>query len=334
MTPKKVFVIAEAGVNHNGSLARAKEMVLAACEAGADAVKFQTFKSENLTRRSAPLADYQKKNAPQESSQRDMLKKLELSFEQHLELKGLCEKSGILFFSTAFDLESLDALSQLGLRLFKVPSGEITNLPYLEKMAALADQVIISTGMSTLDEVKEAVGVFLTAGRTKEQLTVLHCNTEYPTPFEDVHLRAMKAMGDQLGVSYGYSDHTLGIEVSVAAVALGATVIEKHFTLDRDLPGPDHKASLTPAELQALVSSIRHIELALGSDEKKPSPSELKNRSIARKSIVAARPIREGELFTAENLTTKRPGDGISPMLWHQLLQTKASRNYNEDDLI
>lgn len=331
---KRVFIIAEAGVNHNGNIEMARKLVDAAALAGADAVKFQTFKAENLAVRTAPMADYQKENAKSETSQFEMIKKLELTEEQHFMLKDYCTSKGIMFFSTAFDLESLDLLKELGLELYKIPSGEITNLPYLEKIAKIAKSVIISTGMCTSEEVHAAISALIKSGLQKEQLTVLHCNTEYPTPFQDVNLRAMKKLGDYLGTTYGYSDHTLGIEIPIAAVALGATVIEKHFTLDRNLPGPDHKASLEPQELKQMVMSIRNIELALGSDIKAPSQSEIKNRAIARKSIVAAKSIRKGELFTPSNLTTKRPGTGISPMKWYEIINTPASRDFMEDEQI
>jgi N,N'-diacetyllegionaminate synthase len=329
-----VFVIAEAGVNHNGEFELARRLVDVAVEAGADAVKFQTFKAEKLASRFAAMAEYQKKNTAKDESQVDMIKRLELSDDDHLRLQAYCRERGIMFFSTAFDLDSLDFLKSLGLDLFKIPSGEITNLPYLEKIARLAKDVILSTGMCDLADVQAAVQTLETAGLKRSAITVLHCNTEYPTPFHDVNLLAMPALGAALRTRFGYSDHTLGIEVPIAAVALGATVIEKHFTLDRTMSGPDHRASLEPAELKAMVRAIRHIESALGCVEKSPTASEIKNRAIARKSIVASRTIRQGEIFTAENLTTKRPGSGISPMRWYDVLGTKASRDYEEDELI
>lgn len=330
----RVFIIAEAGVNHNGDLERALRLVDAAAQAGADAVKFQTFQAESITSKAAPLATYQKKNGAEADSQFEMLKKLELSEQDHEVLRKYAQEKNILFFSTGFDIPSLHLLKKMGLSLFKVPSGEITNLPYLEVMAELAEEVIISTGMSSVHEVQDAVKVFLDRGFSKEDLVVLHCNTEYPTPFEDVHLRAMAQLGQTLGVRYGYSDHTLGIEIPIAAAALGAVVLEKHFTLDKNLPGPDHRASLDPNELKAMVEGIRRIEKALGQSEKKPSPSELKNIGVARKSIVTAKSIKKGDLFTTENLTTKRPGTGLSPMKWHAVLGTPALRDYEEDELL
>ena len=321
-------------MNHNGSLESAFRLVDVAAAAGADAVKFQTFKAEKLTSRSAPMADYQKANTGKSESQFEMLKKLELSEADHFKLRDYCKTKNIMFFSTGFDLESLDFLSTLGLKLFKIPSGEITNLPYLEKVAALSDQVILSTGMCTKEDVAAAVGALTKNGINKKDLTILHCNTEYPTPMSDVHLRAMAQLGADFGTHFGYSDHTLGIEVPIAAVALGARVIEKHFTLDRKLPGPDQCVSLEPNELAQMVSAIRNIETALGSMTKAPSPSEMKNIAIARKSIVASRPIKKGELFTEQNLTTKRPGTGVSPMRWHEIIGTTAIRDFQEDEQI
>lgn len=332
----KVLIIAEAGVNHNGSIENAIRLVDAAVDAGVDFVKFQTFKSEKLVSKSAKKADYQVANTGDEAeSQFEMLKKLELSHEQHEQLIKYCETKGVQFFSTAFDLESLQYLKDIGLDLVKIPSGEITNLPYLRKAATLFDKVIISTGMATMDEIKDAVQVFLNQGTSKDNISILHCNTEYPTPMEDVNLRAMLHIKKEIGTAVGYSDHTLGIEVPIAAVALGASVIEKHFTLDKKMVGPDHKASLEPLELKAMVSSIRNIEQAMsGSGIKEPSKSELKNKSIARKSIVADKPITKGVIFSEENITVKRPGNGVSPMRWDEIIGTKAIRDFEEDELI
>lgn len=329
-----VFIIAEAGVNHNGDLGLAKKLVEAAAEAGADAVKFQTFKAEAIVTASAPKANYQKDTTSAAESQYEMLKRLELSHNDFFALKEHCEKKNILFMSTPFDLESIDILVAMGLNILKIPSGEITNLPYLRKLGNLGKKLILSTGMSTLDEVKEAVEVLVKAGTPKDQLTVLHCNTEYPTPFEDVNLRVMKTLEHKFDVRVGYSDHTPGIEAPVAAVALGAKAIEKHFTLDKKMEGPDHKASLSPGELKHMVQSIRHIELALGKAEKKPTSSELHNRNIARKSIVAAGPIVKGEAFSESNLTVKRPGTGISPMKWDTIIGKSSPQNFKQDELI
>ena len=329
------IIIAEAGVNHNGSVDLAKRLIDAAAAAGVDYVKFQTFKTENLVSKSAKKADYQQKNMNSgDDSQFNMLKKLELSQEQHEELIGYCKSKGVKFFSTAFDLDSLDYLSSLQLGMWKIPSGELTNYPYIKKIALNREPVILSTGMSTMDEIREAISVLTKFGVSLDQITVLHCNTEYPTPMADVNLKAMQTIADEFGVKVGYSDHTQGIEVSIAAVALGATMIEKHFTLDRNMEGPDHKASLEPDELKAMVSAIRNIEIALGSSEKKVSKSEEKNRSAARKSIVAARNIDKDELLTEENIAIKRPGNGISPMRWEEVLGTKAIRSFKTDELI
>lgn len=331
----KTLIIAEAGVNHNGSVELAKQLIDAAAEAGVDYIKFQTFKTENLVSRQAVKAEYQKRNTGEtDDSQFSMLKKLELSPEQHFELMEYCRQKKIRFFSTAFDLESIDLLSELGLEMWKIPSGEITNYPYLKKIARQGKPVILSTGMSDLQDIANAMCVLEKYGIAHEQITVLHCNTEYPTPFADVNLRAMQTIGRQLGVKVGYSDHTPGIEVPIAAVALGATVIEKHFTLSRTLEGPDHKASLEPGELKAMVSAIRNIEMALGNGEKEVTESEAKNKAVARKSIVAAREIKAGELFTEENISVKRPGTGISPMEWENVLGQCASRDFQADDLI
>lgn len=327
-----VFVIAEAGVNHNGSLETAKQLIDAAKVAGADCVKFQTFVSENLVSQNAQKADYQKRETKGPDTQYDMLKKLELSFDDFVELKDYCKTKGIEFLSTAFDHDSIDFLDSLDMNYWKIPSGEITNLPYLIKIAKLGKTVILSTGMSTMDEVKAAYHTLNQYGAKK--IIVLHCTTEYPAPFEEVNLKAMKTIEQTLSVGVGYSDHTEGIEVAIAAVALGAVVIEKHFTLDRGMVGPDHKASIEPATLKTMVDSIRHIEVALGDGEKRLSKSEAKNIAIVRKTIVAKRPIEKGELFTEENLTVKRSGVGISPMKWFEVLGQKAIKDFNEDELI
>jgi len=299
-----------------------------------DILKFPTFKANKLSVPSAIMEDYQKNNIGQEESQFEMLKKLELTYEHHHVLQNYCASKGIKFFSTAFDLESISFLKTLGMGLWKIPSGEITNLPYLEKIGKFLEPVILSTGMADYVEVEDAIQVLLKAGLTKEQITVLHCNTEYPTPMSDVNLNAMRALGEKLGVRYGYSDHTMGIEVSIAAVALGAQVIEKHFTLNRNMIGPDHKASLEPNELKAMVSAIRNVEVALGQFDKKPSKSEIKNIAIARKSIVAKTDIGVGELFSEQNLTTLRPGTGVSPMRWYDFIGKKSNHSYKKDELI
>lgn len=332
---KKVLIIAEAGVNHNGSIELAKKLIDAAALAGVDYVKFQSFKAENLVSKDAKKAEYQKKNmADGDDSQFTMLKKLELSPEQHTELIAYCNEKGIKFFSTAFDLESIDFLASLKLGLWKIPSGEITNYPYLKQIALKKEPVILSTGMCDMTDINNAIQVLLKFGVTKEQITVLHCNTEYPTPMHDVNLNAMKAIADKFKINIGYSDHTKGIEVPIAAVALGATVIEKHFTLDKTMEGPDHKASLEPQELIAMTNAIRNIEMALGSGEKKVTSSEINNKSVARKSIVASQYIQVGDVLTESNLTVKRPGTGISPMLWENVLGTKATKSYQPDELI
>ena len=330
----RVLIIAEAGVNHNGSLKTAKQLVEVAAEAGANMVKFQTFSADRLVTTSARKADYQNQATDETESQHAMIRKLELSREIHEELIAYCKQCGIEFFSTGFDILSIDLLVDLGLEQFKIPSGEITNLPYLRHIGKLEKPVILSTGMANLGEIETALDVLETSGTSRDQATVLHCNTEYPTPMEDVNLRAMLSIRDALGVDVGYSDHTLGIEVPVAAVALGATVIEKHFTLDRTLPGPDHRASLEPYELKAMVRAIRNIEQALGDGIKRPSPSEAKNIPIARKSLVAAIAIQTGERFTETNLTAKRPGSGISPMCWDEILGRTANRDFEADELI
>lgn len=330
----KTLIIAEAGVNHNGSIDMAKRLIEAAAEAGVDYVKFQTFKSEKLVSRHAAKADYQKANTGGEDSQLKMLQQLELSRDDHFLLIEHCKKCGIKFLSTAFDLESIEFLHSLNLDLWKIPSGEITNLPYLRSIAQKGGRVIMSTGMCDLSDIEAALKVLTSNGTPEENITLLHCNTEYPTPWNDVNLRAMHDIAKRFNVPVGYSDHTRGIEVPIAAVALGATVIEKHFTLDNNLPGPDHKASLEPHQLKAMVDAIRHIECALGSGTKQVSESERKNMAIARKSIVAATEIKEGELFTPQNITVKRPGGGISPMKWDEVIGTIASHDYLPDEMI
>ena len=335
MKSNRVFIIAEAGVNHNGSIEIAKKLIDAACIAKVDAVKFQTFKAAKLVTKNAQKAQYQKENIDDnDSSQFNMLKKLELDIDTHQELIDYCNSKNIMFLSTPFDLDSIELLNDLGLEIFKVPSGEITNLPYLRDIGKLDKKVILSTGMADIGEIEDALDVLVNAGTKKENITVLHANTMYPTPMEDVNLNAMVTIGNSFGVAFGYSDHTLGIEVDIAAVALGASCIEKHFTLDKTMQGPDHKASLEPGELKAMVKSIRNIELALGSSIKKPSKSETPNIKIARKSIVAQRAIKKGDTLSEDNLTIKRPGDGISPMRWDEIVGTLASKDYVEDELI
>lgn len=331
----KTLIIAEAGVNHNGDMALARELIAAAALAGADLVKFQTFVAKNMIAASAPKAEYQKNTTGSGESQLEMVRRLELSRHDHEVLIEECRRHGIGFFSTAFDAESFDLLDELGcLELIKIPSGELTNLPLLRYMTRLAKPVLLSTGMATLGEIEAAIAAVEAAGTPRGLITVLHCTTEYPTPMEDVNLRAMAGIGHAFGVPVGYSDHTPGIEVPIAAVALGATVIEKHFTLDRNLPGPDHQASLEPHELKAMVDGIRHIERALGDGIKRPSASELKNKPIARKSIVARRAIAAGEVFSADNLAAKRPGTGLSPMRWDEVIGRTAPRAFAADELI
>jgi N,N'-diacetyllegionaminate synthase len=334
MNPPRTLIIAEAGVNHNGDIAMARRLIEVAAEAKVDMVKFQTFSADRLVTAHASKAEYQVQSTGKSESQRDMLSQLELSSEMHKALIKHCRLHGICFFSTAFDVESLDFLFGLRLDRIKIPSGEITNLPYLRSVATYGKPVILSTGMATLGEIESALAELETGGISRERITVLHCNTEYPTPMADVNLRAMCNIGKVFDVAVGYSDHTAGIEVAIAAVALGATIIEKHFTLDRNLPGPDHKASLEPRELKAMVDAIRNIEVALGDGIKRPSQSELKNKPIARKSIVAIRPIHKGDQFTQENIGIKRPGTGISPMLWNEVIGRIASRDFPVDELI
>lgn len=325
-----VKIIAEAGVNHNGDFVLAKKMVDAAAEAGADYIKFQTFIPRKLVSKFAQKADYQKETTGAEESQLEMLEKLVLTQENFRELAHYCGEKQIGFISTPFELESIDFLDSIAMDFWKLPSGEITNLPYLMKIGQTKKPVVMSTGMSTIKEVKDAVSILQKAGTT--EITLLHCNTQYPTPMQDVNLRAMQTLKEQMQLPVGYSDHTKGIEVPVAAVAMGAAVIEKHFTLDKTMDGPDHKASLEPDELKAMVQAIRNIEKALGTGEKEPSSSEQKNISVVRKSIVAKCAIRKGETFTEENLTVKRPGNGISPMCWYEVIGQKASRDFAEDE--
>ena len=329
---QKVCIIAEAGINHNGDITTARKMVDVAKKAGVDYIKFQTFVPEKLVSSYAEKAEYQKETTDAAESQLDMLRKLSLSEDDFISLKEYCDEVGIGFISTPFDIESIDFLQKLEMDFWKVPSGEITNLPYLEKIAGTGRKVILSTGMSDIQEIKVAVKV-LSEGGTPE-IVLLHCNTQYPTPFEDVNLSAMNTIAKATGKKVGYSDHTQGIEVPIAAVALGATVIEKHFTLDKSMEGPDHKASLEPYELIQLVSAIRHIEKAVGTGMKGPTASEIGNKSIARKSIVAACKIVKGEILSEKNITTKRPGNGISPMKWHEIIGKTAPRDFSEDELI
>lgn len=333
---RHTLIIAEAGVNHNGSVELAKQLVDKAVEAGTDYIKFQTFKAANLVTKDAKRADYQKKNTRGgNDSQYQMLKKLELSPENHEVLVSYCQECGIKFLSTAFDLDSIDYLHTLNLGLWKIPSGEVTNYPFLKRIAAYNQKTILSTGMCDMEDVRAAVKALYKNGLSKDNLILLHCNTEYPTPFEDVNLKAMGSLRDEFGVEVGYSDHTKGIEVPIAAVALGATVIEKHFTLDRNMEGPDHNASLEPDELKMMVDAIRNIEKAIGGDgTKHVSESERKNIAVARKSIIAARNIKKGELLTEENLTAKRPGTGISPMRWEEVIGTTAVKDFKEEEPI
>jgi len=329
-----VFIIAEAGVNHNGSIELAYKLIDVASVSGVNAVKFQTFKAENLVSKNAQKAEYQKQTTNRSESQFNMLKKLELDTNTHRRLIDYCKKKDIIFLSTPFDHESIDLLHKLGLQIFKIPSGEITNLTYLRHIGSLNKKVILSTGMSDLKEIGDAIKILTNAGTLKENITVLHANTMYPTPMEDVNLRAMQTIQNKFDVAVGYSDHTLGIEVDIAAVAMGATVIEKHFTIDKTMDGPDHKSSIDPEELNAMVSSIRNIEKALGSSIKKPSNSEKPNIIMTRKSIVAGKSIKKGELFTENNLTTKRSGTGLSPMEWDSIIGKVAKRDYQIDDLL
>ena len=329
-----VFIIAEAGVNHNGSIDVAKKLIDVASTSGADAVKFQTFKAENLATKNARKANYQMETTNNKESQFNMLKKFELDIEAHKKLISYCDKKSIMFLSSPFDQDSVKLLDNLGLATFKIPSGEIINLPYLRHIGKLNKKIILSTGMANINEIKDALDALIQAGTKKKNIIVLHANTEYPTPMEDVNLKAMVTIGKTFDVSYGYSDHTLGIEVDIAAVAMGATCIEKHFTLDCNMEGPDHKASLEPDGLKAMVKAIRNIELAIGNGIKKPSKSELPNIQIVRKSIVAKTKIKKGDILSETNLAIKRPGGGISPMRWDKIINTKATKDYKEDELI
>lgn len=330
----RTLIIAEAGVNHNGELPLAKRLIEVAAQAGADLVKFQTFRADRLVTRAAAKAEYQKQGSGAAESQHAMLRRLELDSGMHRELMAHCAARGVGFLSTGFDIESVELLVGLGQELFKVPSGEITNLPYLRHIGRLGGEVIVSTGMAQLADVEAALAALEGAGTPRSRVVILHCTTEYPTPMAEVNLRAMQTLERAFGVRVGYSDHTPGIEVAIAAVAMGACVIEKHFTLDRKLPGPDHQASLDPHELAAMVAAIRNIEQALGDGVKRLTPSEAKNRPVARKSIVASRDIKAGDLFTSENLTAKRPGTGISPMRWDEVIGRRASRDFAADEMI
>ncbi|MDA9578177.1 N-acetylneuraminate synthase [Gammaproteobacteria bacterium] len=329
-----VFIIAEAGVNHNGSIDIAKKLIDEASNAGADAVKFQTFKAKDLVSKKAQKAEYQKRATDKKESQFEMIKKLELNVEMHKELISYCNSKNIMFLSSPFDLDSIKLLDELGLSIFKIPSGEITNLIYLRHIGRLNKKVILSTGMADTNEIKDALDTLISNGTKKENITVLHANTMYPTPFKDVNLRAMLTIGNTFDIAFGYSDHTLGIEVDIAAVAMGARCIEKHFTLDSTMEGPDHKASLEPDELKSMVRAIRNIEVALGSSIKKPSNSERPNMQVVRKSIVAKKNINKGDILCEKNLVIKRPGNGISPMRWDDIIGTNATKNYSEDELI
>ncbi len=329
-----VLIIAEAGVNHNGSLSQAKELVDVAKDSGADIVKFQTFKSNNLVTKETKKAFYQSLNTENSDSQLEMLRKLELPFDQYLDLKNYCIKKNIEFLTTAFDLESLDLINQINLKRFKIPSGEITNLPYLKKIGSFGKPIILSTGMSNIEEINNALNQLYLSGTLKKDISILHCTSEYPAPFFDVNLKAMISMKNKFNVDIGYSDHTLGVEVSFAAVSLGAKIIEKHITLNRNLKGPDHKASLEPEEFKNLVKGVRNISLALGTSEKKITNSEIKNITMVRKSIVAKKDIKKGEIYTEDNLTTKRPAIGICPMRWNEMIGKISNKDYKIDDLI
>ena len=329
-----VFVIAEAGVNHNGSLELAKKLIDIAASSGADAVKFQTFKAENLVTKKAQKAKYQTKSTDKDESQFDMIKKLELDSQAHKQLFNYSKKKRIMFMSTPFDHDSIELLNELGLEVFKISSSDITNLPYLRHVGKLDKKIILSTGMSNISEISDALQVLIKSGTKKNNITVLHANTDYPTPMKDVNLKAMLAIGKKFNLAYGYSDHTLGIEVDIAAVAMGASCIEKHFTINSNMDGPDHKASLEPDQLKAMVRAIRNIEIALGSDIKKPSSGEMININVVRKSIVAKLDIKQGEIFSKNNLAVKRPGNGISPMKWDEIIGTKATKDYRKDELI
>jgi N,N'-diacetyllegionaminate synthase len=332
--PPRTLIIAEAGVNHNGDIDVAYKLIDEAVAVGADVIKFQSFTADAIVTRSAKKAEYQSSNLQDDENQYEMLKRLEISESDHYDLKDYCIKKNITFLSTAFDLKSAELLNKLGLELFKIPSGEITNLPYLKYLGSLKKQIILSTGLSTLSEVGDALNILRSAGTSKESIHVLHCTSEYPAPKEEVNLKAMLTIRDTFNIGFGYSDHTQGIEVPVAAVALGAQIIEKHFTLDKNLPGPDHSASLEPLEFKAMVQAIRNIELALGDGIKDVSASELKNKDVVRKSIVASKNVSKGDLFSEDNLTAKRPGTGISPMRWDEIIGMVASHDFQKDDLI
>ncbi len=330
----KVFIIAEAGVNHNGRLDLAYQLIDVAKDAGADAVKFQTFIPDKTISKFADKANYQKKTTDKNESQLKMIKKLALSFKDHKKLLEYCKNKNIKFFSSPFDLDSIDFLNKLGLDTFKIPSGEIINLSYLKKIGSLNKKLIMSTGMANLGEVESAIEILVKSGTKRENITILHCTTNYPCPYIEVNLKAMLTLKEAFKLPVGYSDHTLGIEVPIAAVAMGARIIEKHFTLDKNLPGPDHKASLEPNELKKMVKAIRNIEIALGSGVKKPNKSEIEIMKMVRKSIVASKGIKKGEIFTKTNITVKRPGTGISPMRWDEVIGEKANRNFKDDELI
>jgi N,N'-diacetyllegionaminate synthase len=330
----RTLIIAEAGVNHNGDINMAKKLIDIAAQAGADLVKFQTFSADRLVTQSAAKAEYQSLATNSSESQHEMLRKLELTESMHHDLISHCASQNIGFLSTGFDIESIDLLIRFGQELFKIPSGEITNLPYLQHIGKLDKKVILSTGMSNLDEIEAAINVLEASGTDRSKVTVLHCTTAYPVPMSDVNLRAMQSIQSKFNVSVGYSDHTLGIEIPIAATALGASVIEKHFTSDRSLPGPDHKASLEPTELKAMVEAIRNIDEALGDGIKRCMPSELGNRTVIRQSVVAKCAINKGEILSAQNLTSKRPGNGISPMYWNEVIGQKAVRNFEKDELL
>ena len=328
------IIIAEAGVNHNGSIKIAKQLIDVAKKAGADFVKFQTFKAKDLVTDYAQKAEYQKTNSKKNESQINMLKKLELSYESHIDLINYCNEVGIKFLSTGFDIDSVNMLNQLNIDFFKIPSGEINNIPFLRNFGRFEKPIVLSTGMSTMEEIRQALKTLMDSGVKKEQITVLHCNSEYPTPLKDVNLNAMLSIKKEFSIEVGYSDHTIGFETSIAAVAMGAKIIEKHFTLDVQMEGPDHKASLSPDGLCKMIKSIRNVEVLLGSKVKNPSESEAKNIQIARKSIVAKKPIKSGELFNENNLTTKRPGIGVSPVYWDKIIGTKSTKDYLPDQLI
>jgi N,N'-diacetyllegionaminate synthase len=334
VSSEKTLIIAEAGVNHNGSISLAKRLIDIASEAKADYVKFQSFKAENLVSKFAEKADYQKAATRSQESQYEMLKNLELSYKDFLQLKEYSKLKNIGFLSTPFDIESVNMLLRMGVPVIKIPSGEITNRPYLEHIGKTKKPIILSTGMSSLNEIAEALKTLIDSGSQKNRITVLHCNTEYPSPMEDINLNAMINISKKLNIAVGYSDHSKGIEVSIAAVAMGAKIIEKHFTIDKNLPGPDHSASLEPEELKSLVKAIRNIEMAKGNGIKAPSKSEIKNIKIVRKSIVAKLDIKKGDIFSNENITAKRPGSGISPMKWHKIIGTKSNKDFNKDDMI